>query len=178
MVSAGSFGFARLGETDKRNIALGDGRLFRGDQGQGRSQVLLMVEADTRDPAGRRTVNDVGCIEAPAEPNFEDSRVRRLAGKSRDRSGGRNFEETRLDVGARADHLAQQGFKPPVFDQLAANTDAFVETHKVGTGERVNLEASGLHPGAKEGDSRALAVGASNMKDRRHAILRPVEAIE
>jgi hypothetical protein len=45
-------------------------------------------------------------------------------------------------------------------------------------GENVGRESGSLESGAKEGAGRAFAVGAGNMKYRRHCVLRIAEPVE
>ncbi len=141
-------------------------------------KILLMVDADAGDAGDERAGDDVGRVEAAAEPDLEDRRVRWRACESDQRRSGRHLEEARLDPVAMVEHFAEKRGEHFIIDQLAGDADALVEADEVGAGKGVNGPARCFDRGAEEGDRRAFAVGAGDMEHGGKGVLWPSQSLE
>src|SRR5215218_1994584 len=65
-----------------------------------------------------------------------------------------------------------------VFDKVARDPNALVETDEMRAGESVDAVTSGLERGSNERHGRSLAVGASDVKHWRKSVLRTPEPVE
>jgi hypothetical protein len=152
-----------LARDDHRPTRLDDPGLLPGDLGQARAQHLQVVVVHRRDHADRRGVEDVGGVEAPAQPHLHDADVGRRLGEGQVGQHGGDLEE--------ADRLARVGRLQPVGevfqlfvgDQLAGQPDPLGEPHQVRRGQGMHAQARRLSDGAQVGHRRALAVGAGHV---------------
>ena len=79
-----------------------------------------MVERHRHDQRDGRVGDDIGRVEAPAEPDLDDRRIRRLFGKQQEGDGGQDLEDgdglAPIGLGDARDGFGQQR----VVDELAA----------------------------------------------------------
>jgi len=152
--------------------------LLAGDLLQGVAEEAGMVDADGRDRADRRLVDDVGGVEAPAEPDLQHQQLGRNGGEDVERRRRDDLEEgDRIIAVGRLAGL-DRGFERVVVDNRAGQPDALVEAHEMRRGVDVHAVARRLGHGADVGAERALAVGAGDMHDRRQALLGIAHAVE
>ena len=168
----------RIGLGDERHVALGDSGFLGGDLLERAAEIGLMVEREAGDRGDQRAVDDVGRVEAAAEPDFEDQGVGGHALEREERRGRGDFEETRLHALGGVDHFGEERGQCVVVDQRPGKPDALVEADEVGAGERVDAVPGGFERGAQEGAGRALAVGPRDMEHRRQAVVRIAETAE
>ncbi len=133
---------------------------------------------DRRDDAAQRMIDDVGGVEASAQPDFEQQIVGRHFGKEQERSGGGDLEIGDRPAGIGRLAALKRVVELPARHQRAGQPDALVEAHQMGRGVDVHALARRLEEGAQIGDGRALAVGAGDMDHRRQPVLRPPEIVE
>ena len=82
-----------LAADDAEDAGLEDAGLLAGDLGQGVAEVLLVVDGDRGDDGEARPVDDVGGVEAAAEPDLEQREVGRGLGHREEGGGGGDLEE-------------------------------------------------------------------------------------
>ena len=137
------------------------------------AQKLRMVNRYRRHHAGKRTVNHIGRVKAPAKANLQQQVIGRDFGEQQKCGGGGDFENgnRRAAIGQLA--ALENLLKLRVVRQLAAawrgQPDALIETHQMRRGIDMRALARRLQDGAHKGDSGALAIGAGHMDDRRQA---------
>jgi len=136
------------------------------------AEELLMIEREIRDSGNGRMLDDVGRVQAAAEPDFEDAGIRRRAREGENRRGGRDFEKARFGAAAGVQHFGEQSGQRVVVNQSARDPDPFIEANEVGAREGVDRSAAFFQRRAKEGDGRALSVGARDVEYGRKRVLR------
>ena len=174
--AAGDGGGIGLG--NERDVALGDAGFLGGDLGERVAEIGLVVEPEAGDGGDERAVDHVGCVEAAAEPDFEDQRVGGAAREGQEGGGGGDFEEARFHPVGGVDHFAEERGELGVVDQRSGEADAFVEAHQMRAGEGVDQMPRGFEAGAEKGAGRALAVGPGDMEHRGQIKVRIAKAIE
>ena len=89
---------------DAGHAALEDAGLLRGDAGEVVAEEILVVVADRRDHRGERRVDDVGGVEAAAEPDLEQRDIGGMLGEEEegDRRGDLEEGDRLAAIGARA----------------------------------------------------------------------------
>ena len=134
-----------------------------------------MVEIDGGDDGETRLVDHIGGIEPAAKPDLEHQIIGGIAGKGEKAAAVVISEDDRLaGIGLLA--FGQQGDEVGLGDERAAArptyADPLVKLDEMRRGVDMSREARCLDDGAAIGDDRALAIGAGDMDDRRHAPLR------
>jgi hypothetical protein len=123
-----------VGHGDERHAGFRDAGLLRRDLLQRVAEERLVIEAEAGDAADQRSVDDVGRVEASAEPDLDHAGIGGRA-REREEGGGRGrLEEAGADVLASVEHLGQQGCERGVVDQPAGDADALVEADQVRAG--------------------------------------------
>ena len=125
---------------DQRHALLGDARFLGGYPFDAVAEELLMVEPELRDAGDHRVGNDVGRVEPPAEPHFDDAGVGRDPSESEEGGGGGHFEEARLHPFRDVEHLLQQLRQERILDQLAGDPDPLVEPDEMRAGIDMGLQ--------------------------------------
>ena len=144
--------------------------------------MLGMIERDRRDDGGERAVDDIGGVEPPAQPHFEQQHVGRMAREQDQPRRSRDLEHRYRRAGIDALALGQNIGELVVADQAAlarrGEPKALVEPDPVRRRVDVDAQAARFQDRAQEGDGRALAVGAGDVDHRRQPLLRMAERVE
>ena len=161
---------------DGGDARLDDAGFFTGDQGQGVSELLGVVEADRGDN-GDGWPADVGGIQAAAESHFEHHRVALCLGEAEERDRGHDVEERGTAARdargfgfaiERFDGAAHSFREQPEFVErawLAVDGDAFGDRFQVGRGVEGRAEPGGAKDRGRHGGRRPFALGARDMDD-------------
>src|SRR5581483_7704854 len=171
----------RLRRHHHRTAGLDDAGLLARDRLDGRAEELLVVHRDRGDHRGERVLDDVGGVEAAAEPDLEERVVGGVIGKQDEGRRGGDLElrnrgaaigalgfEQRIDQGILVDEMPAA---------LGAEADAFVEGDEVRRGVDVDALPRRFEHSAQERGGRALAVGAGDVDDRRQALFGGAEPV-
>src|SRR6185312_5099108 len=136
------------------------------------AEEMLMVERHRRDRRNERRGEHVAGVEAAAESGLDQ---RDVGGLAREREKRRRRGDLEIgDVLAVIDALAflEKRDQPLVVDQRATDADTLVEADEMRLRKHVDALAGGFEERAHERDRRAFAVGARDMDDVRHLVLR------
>ena len=131
-----------------------------------------MIDAERRNAANCGGSDDVGRIQPAAKAYFDDAGIGRRARKSKEGSGGGDFEETGLQSFGMVQYFRQQFCQHVVADQCSSDSDPFVKAHEMRAGIDVAAQPRSLNRAAQKGAGRPFAIGAGNMKDRWQLFLR------
>ena len=116
---------------DHRNARLDDAGLLRRYRPQRFPQLGGMVVAYAGDAADLR-LDDVGGVQAPAEPGLDHRQIRLLVGEVGEGDGGHRLEVGRLPPGARSlNHPPGQTGKPDFRDHPPVDRDSLPQGHQV-----------------------------------------------
>ena len=168
-----------------------DAGFFAGDFGDGRAEVVLVVEGDVGDD-GEEGRDDVGGVETAAEADFEDGDVEVLLGEVEEGEGGEGLEKAGVvgelaggdeAVGGGIDVEVEAGegllgnleeglwwYIPHLRIEMwgtrngggLRDADAFGGAGEVGRGVEAGAKAGGGEDGGEGGRGRALAVGSGD----------------
>ena len=139
-----------------------------------------MIEGDRGDNRGHRLLEDVGRVEAAAEADLDQRRIRGMTGEKQKGDCGEDFEDgdrcAGVGLGRPSDGIGQRA----VVDELAGGilaTEpvALVPGHEMRRGVDVDRAAVAFQDCATEGGDGALAVGAGDVDHRRQSQLRVPE---
>ncbi len=155
------------------NFGLENSSFFAGDFGKGVAEEIFVVEVDAGDD-GDGGLNDVGGIEAAAEPDFEDGEVDfffceileghggdafEIGGVGAEFSGGEESFDLLLGAG-------EDGGEIFVGDFLAVDAEAFVDFFEVGRSVEAGAQAGVAEDGFEKCGGRTFAVGAGDVCGR------------
>ena len=164
-----------LGGNDRRRAAAENPGLLAGDFAERVAEKRLMVEIDRRHHGGEGRFHDIGGVETAAEPDFDDGVVGGRFGEGEIGGAGRRLKIGEHVVAHRRIDAPQRVDQRRVGNLFAGDDNALVEAHQMRGGVDVYGMSGGLKDRAQEGDGRALAVGAGDMKERRQRLLRIAE---
>ena len=157
---------------------LDDARLLSRNSRRAVAQQGRMVEPDARDDGHLGRADDVGGIQAPAQPHFKHHDVAPRSSEVHQGHGGHKLELRgmfagfgSLGLGSLA-HLQRCLAKRIQGDGHPVNLDAFLEALDVRAGKKPRPIARCPQDGGQVGAGGALAVRAGHM-DEAQAVLRP-----
>ena len=160
-------GLGNTAVADHRRTLLDDAGLSSGNIGQGRPQLLGVVQPQSGDHSTFRRVDDVGGVQSAAKPHFQHHDIAVLLRKIEHPQGG---DQLKLGghichaVGSGADALHKR-YQVLVWDGLAVDLDTLIKAVDERGGEHPHPVSGGLQAGRQHGDCAALAVGARYMNE-------------
>ena len=161
-----------MGRRKAGNSGAHDAGFLARDARERVAEIIAVIERDAADQTCARLRHDIGGVQPPAEPDFKNRRIGRVAGESGEGGGGRRLEKGQGARLAELRDLGQNFGKFFLFDQASCNTDAFMERDEVGRGVNMHALACRLQHRAKVSSGRTLAVGARDMENRRQLLVR------
>ena len=119
-----------------------------------------MIEGDARHSRCDGGRDDVGCIEAPAHPNFEHRAIDVRLSKRDQGCNEREFEEGQIERKGTLEAEREQGG----VDRNLIDSNAFGEAMQVGRRKQANAIASVLEGERRHGGHASFPVGACDVK--------------
>ena len=127
---------ARLAHHDRRHPALEDTGLLSGNLLDRVAEEFGVVQGEARDHARERTLHDIGGVEPPAEPDFEQENIGPMPREQQKRRRRLDLKHGDRRVAVRAFAFDERAGKFIVGDQFAAvraaDPEALVEAHQIG----------------------------------------------
>ena len=146
-----------------RNVRFNNTRLFRRNKGQGIAQKVHVVKTDIGNDAQFR-YNDVGGVQPPSQPYFDNGNIYRLPGKIVEshsdgylKKGRLNAVDQRLASLHKINHLL-------AWNILAIDLDPFPEVAVMRRDIKANAPAGSLQYRSQHVRSRPLSIGAGNVQ--------------
>ncbi len=168
-------GFRHLRAYHRAHAALENAGLLGGHAFDAVAKIIGMIERDRRDDAEQRRFDDIGGIQSPAEPDFEQQYIGRVAREQQQACRGGDFEYRDRVAGIDTLAFLEGRAQFIVVDKLAAafgrKPKPLVEAHQMRRGIDMHVLARRFQHRAHEGDGGAFAIGAGNMDDRRQPAL-------
>ncbi|MBB4403490.1 hypothetical protein GGD52_003992 [Agrobacterium tumefaciens] len=160
-----------------------DSRLFRRDQLNAVTEISLVIERNRHNDRDSGVVDHIGRIETPTKTHFDDSCVSRMFRKKKEHNCSQNLEDGNLLAFVGNFNTAQSIREDSIIDKappLTGHTDAiaFMPIDEMWLGMHVHGKSGCFQQGPTKGADRAFAVGAGDMDDGRHSILRIAEFLK
>src|SRR5690606_29226985 len=101
-----------------------DARLLGRNQLDAIAEECLMIKRYRHDEAGGRVLNDIGGIEAPAEPHLPDSCAGWVVGEEPEHRRGQKFEDRDLLTSVGVGHTLQSFSQDSILDKSTPSRSA------------------------------------------------------
>ena len=133
-----------------------------------RAEPIGVVQPDRADH-GHICIDDVGRIEAPAQPHLDHGKIHCRATEDVIGSQRAVFEESQRDFAARGLDALEGFEQQPIIDRLAVERDPLRVPHEVGRGVGADAQARLARDGSQECDRGALAVRPPDQHHRHRS---------